>query len=60
MVSMNIGPTSAADLYAVAMVKKEQDEQKRAGEQAVRLIEQAGGGPRQIQPGPDSTVAVVA
>jgi hypothetical protein len=57
---MNIGPADANELYAVAMVKKQQDDQKEAGERAVRLIEEAGSGPRKIEPGPNSTVAVVA
>jgi hypothetical protein len=57
---MKIGPADAADLYAVTMVKKQQDDEKAMAERALRLIEEAGGGPRKVEPGPDSTVRVVA
>jgi hypothetical protein len=55
-----IGPADANDLYAVAMLKKQQDDQKEAGERAVRLIQEASQQPRKVEPKADSTVTVVA
>lgn len=57
---MSIGSVNAADAYAVAVIKKEQDQDKVKGDSTVRLIEAANAQAKPRVPGPDSTISVIA
>jgi hypothetical protein len=58
---MSIGSVNAADAYAVAVIKKEQDQDKVKGDSTVRLIESANANAQAKPrvPGADSTFSVI-